>query len=179
MRSLPFPISGFILTLAVFLFTFALFLSGYVLQQQTLRDIRTAIKPPPVTVKEHVYSPKQFEEPRIPVSGEANEVVVNVKRDLGPANAKPTRRKKGTTSQYKPEAKQRVEGDQTVVVEDTLVRPDGSDGPPLDSAPVGNLEGQTDEKPLSKAARRKKIREEILADGDGESFKGYRRRVVS
>ncbi len=33
------------------------------------------------------------------------------------------------------------------------------------------------EKPLSRAERRKKIKEEILASGEGESFKGYRRRM--
>jgi len=33
------------------------------------------------------------------------------------------------------------------------------------------------EKPLSRAERRKKIKEEILAAGEGESFKGYRRRM--
>jgi hypothetical protein len=32
------------------------------------------------------------------------------------------------------------------------------------------------EKPLSRAERRKKIKEEILAAGEGEGFKGYKRR---
>jgi hypothetical protein len=32
------------------------------------------------------------------------------------------------------------------------------------------------EKPLSRAERRKKIKEEIMAAGDGEGFKGYKRR---
>ncbi|CAG8984276.1 hypothetical protein HYALB_00010701 [Hymenoscyphus albidus] len=32
------------------------------------------------------------------------------------------------------------------------------------------------QKPLSKAERRKKIKEEILAAGEGESYQGYRRR---
>lgn len=34
-----------------------------------------------------------------------------------------------------------------------------------------------EEKPLSDAARRRKIKEEILDAGEGEGFKGYRRRV--
>lgn len=34
-----------------------------------------------------------------------------------------------------------------------------------------------EEEKLSRAARRKKIKEQILADGEGESFKGYRRRM--
>lgn len=33
------------------------------------------------------------------------------------------------------------------------------------------------EEKLSAAARRKKLKEQILADGEGESFKGYRRRM--
>ncbi|KAL8810946.1 MAG: hypothetical protein Q9223_001963 [Gallowayella weberi] len=35
----------------VFIFTFLLFLSGYVLQQQTVRSLQAAIKPPPVVVQ--------------------------------------------------------------------------------------------------------------------------------
>ena len=33
------------------------------------------------------------------------------------------------------------------------------------------------EKPVSRAERRRKIKEQILAEGEGEGFKGYRRRV--
>jgi hypothetical protein len=33
-----------------------------------------------------------------------------------------------------------------------------------------------EEKPMSRAERRKKIKEEILASGEGEGFKGYKRR---
>jgi hypothetical protein len=33
------------------------------------------------------------------------------------------------------------------------------------------------EKPLSRAERRRKIKEQILYEGEGESFKGYRRRM--
>jgi hypothetical protein len=45
---------------------------------------------------------------------------------------------------------------------------------------VGNRqksEKQKEEEKLSRAARRKKIKDQILADGEGESFKGYRRRM--
>jgi hypothetical protein len=38
-------------------------------------------------------------------------------------------------------------------------------------------EGAKVEKPLSRAERRRKIKEEILATGEGEGFKGYKRRM--
>ena len=34
-----------------------------------------------------------------------------------------------------------------------------------------------EEKPMSRAERRKKIKEQIMAEGQGETFKGYRRRM--
>jgi hypothetical protein len=36
---------------------------------------------------------------------------------------------------------------------------------------------KVEEKPLSRAERRRKIKEEILATGEGEGFKGYKRRM--
>ena len=33
------------------------------------------------------------------------------------------------------------------------------------------------EKPISRAERRRRIKEQILADGEGEGFKGYKRRM--
>lgn len=38
-------------------------------------------------------------------------------------------------------------------------------------------QAKVEEKPLSRAERRKKIKEEILLAGEGEGFKGYRRRM--
>ena len=36
---------------------------------------------------------------------------------------------------------------------------------------------KAEEKPMSRAERRKKIKEQIMAEGQGETFKGYRRRM--
>jgi hypothetical protein len=36
---------------------------------------------------------------------------------------------------------------------------------------------EEEEKPLSRAERRRRIKEQILAEGEGEGFKGYRRRT--
>jgi Mrp family chromosome partitioning ATPase len=48
-----------------------------------------------------------------------------------------------------------------------------------DEIEVGNGSGdkEKEEKQLSRAERRKLIKDQILADGDGEDFKGYRRRM--
>jgi hypothetical protein len=39
------------------------------------------------------------------------------------------------------------------------------------------VEVKETENPLSRAERRRKIKEQILYEGEGESFKGYRRRM--
>jgi hypothetical protein len=131
-----------------------------------------------------MYLPKQFEEQRAPVlSAEGNnEVVVNVMHgaDLDPFNEKPTRQKTGPNPRYQPEAKPRSELDEKAMAAVEDIRPVQAGGPydlPPASDPVGDLGSQVWEKQLSRAERRKKIKEEILAGGDGDGFKGYRRRM--
>lgn len=46
-----------------------------------------------------------------------------------------------------------------------------------ESQPGEETTGETEEKPLSRAERRKRIKNQILAEGEGEGFKGYRRRM--
>jgi len=41
----------------------------------------------------------------------------------------------------------------------------------------GELVEKPKEKPISRAERRRRIKEQILAEGEGEGFKGYRRRM--
>jgi hypothetical protein len=126
-----------------------------------------------------MYLPKQFEEQRR--EGD-NEVLVNVKHgpDSDPVNEKSTRQNKGPKSRYQPEAIPGSELDEKsmAAVEDIQpVQAGGSYDLRPSSDPVGDLGNQVVEKQLGRAERRKKIKEEILAAGDGDGFKGYRRRM--
>jgi hypothetical protein len=49
---------------------------------------------------------------------------------------------------------------------------------PAGKVPKGDgSKREAEEKPLSRAERRRKIKEEIIAAGEGEGFKGYKRRT--
>lgn len=158
------------------MFTSALFLSGYVVQQKTLRDIRAAIAPqPPPPMEARLYLPEQFKE-HVPFP---DDVTVGLTPD--------------GNSHY-PEDKGPIKDvdSQSLGVESGTQQAEQKPMYIVDSVqPAAELikEAQTDietsveseekkeEKRLSAAARRKKIKEEILAAGEGEGFKGYRRRM--
>ncbi|TEY29340.1 hypothetical protein BOTCAL_0957g00010 [Botryotinia calthae] len=190
-------ISSFI----VFFFTTALFLSGYVLQQQTVRDLREAIKPQfqaklvglevPDNLninadrsgrKGHVevFLPKKFENN---VVQEGN-IRAEIKRDVEEEsdemigkNGK-NRRVRGKESEEWSE----VEVEESAIEE----QKDYGSIEGEDSRPVDNTEGarrgvggeiSVPEKPLSRAERRRRIKEDLVTSGEGETFNGYRRRV--
>ena len=130
-----------------------------------------------------MYLPKQFQKPPITVHSDGeNEVIVNVQQGSSsdPADEKAAIRGRGIKSRYQLEAKQGREEEQKPLVaeEDTQpVQASSSYDPPPDSDLAGDLENQIEVKPLSRAERRKKIKEEVLAAGEGDGFKGYRRRM--
>jgi hypothetical protein len=89
-----------------------------------------------------------------------------------------TRRKKAAAKDRRP-AQEEVDPNQKLmmVVEDIVPTDAGSgETAPSESEPR-KAKSSPEEKPLSRAERRKKIKEEILAVGEGEGFKGYRRRI--
>lgn len=49
--------------------------------------------------------------------------------------------------------------------------------PSLESETMGKAEQSMQEKPISRAERRKRIKEEIMAGSEEAGFKGYRRRM--
>lgn len=64
------------------MFTAALFLSGYVLQQKTVRDIRIAIRPHGASAQDQMYMPSHGENSRIQVQRDlGDEVLVNMKQN--------------------------------------------------------------------------------------------------
>ncbi|CAD6443965.1 06616969-dc82-45e5-bbda-a10a6bc0e2a4 [Sclerotinia trifoliorum] len=187
-------ISSFI----VFFFTTALFLSGYVLQQQTVRDLREAIKPQfqaklvGLEVSNNlnmnadrsgrkgqveVFLPKKFE-----VEEErGDDVKVGIKRDMEAEwdgvigeRKKVEKTRSGKTKDWSG-------------IEERLIEPQKKHGVEEEEDPesindTGSIareerEITVPEKPLSRAERRRKIKEDLLTSGEGETFTGYRRRV--
>ncbi|KAH8660772.1 hypothetical protein BGZ60DRAFT_566471 [Tricladium varicosporioides] len=173
-------ISSFI----VFFFTLALFLSGYVLQQQTVRDLRAAIKPQIVRPQPELqlYLPPQFREHDEELPGDASDLVPDLKRDVVNGDSRGNDGEDdedmvGATRWQKAKRRKEREARQKAL--------NGEGGEESPGNPASGQQGREgveiqpkkEEKPLSRAERRKRIKEQILAEGDGESFKGYRRRA--
>lgn len=187
-------ISSFI----VFFFTTALFLSGYVLQQQTVRDLREAIKPQfqaklvGLEVSNNlninadrsgrkgqveVFLPKQFELEK----EREDDVKVGIKRDMEAECD-------GVIGERKEVKKTRSRKTKDWGgIEERLIEPQKKYGIEQEEDPgsinhagsIGKEEREitVPEKPLSRAERRRKIKEDLLTSGEGETFTGYRRRV--
>ncbi|KAF7852419.1 hypothetical protein EAF04_010994 [Stromatinia cepivora] len=192
-------ISSFI----VFFFTTALFLSGYVLQQQTVRDLREAIKPQfqaklvGLDVSNNlnmnadrsgrkgqveVFLPKKFEVEEV----REDDMKVEIKRDMeaerdgvGGERKKVKKTRSGGTKDWSV-----IEGR---LIEERLIEAQKKHGvgEEEDSGSIDDLDSigreergiTVPEKPLSRAERRRKIKEDLLTSGEGETFTGYRRRV--
>ncbi|KAH6628530.1 hypothetical protein F5144DRAFT_579293 [Chaetomium tenue] len=161
----------------VFLCTTALFLSGYVLQQRTLRDLRAAIKEPP-RPSPKIFLPDRFKQSTteladgtiIALDEDGKPVPVEPNEEEGPqvvqvVEIKPTLPGKGaaepgsgepapTKTKTSVEGKKKGKGSSRVVVE-------------------GGAEEV--QKPMSRAERRRRIKEEIQKSAQGE--RGYYRRL--
>ncbi|KAI1662411.1 hypothetical protein F4813DRAFT_107742 [Daldinia decipiens] len=156
----------------VVLFTAALFLSGYAIQQRTLRDLRAAIKPnriprpsPKVYFPEHRDSPSQLEDMisdsrlrhRRKKHGADEEDFVVVR---------PTVPEEGLE---KSEWEESAASEKDDVAGAFAGTPDAVEEP----TPKKKLE----EKPVSRAERRQKIKEEIRRLSEGQERVYYQRRL--
>ncbi|THV53550.1 hypothetical protein BGAL_0047g00010 [Botrytis galanthina] len=190
-------ISSFI----VFFFTTALFLSGYVLQQQTVRDLREAIKPQfqaklvGLEVPDNlninadrsgrkgqieVFLPKKFETKAVREGNTKAEIKRDVEEESDEMVGRNGRNKKARGGENEEWSEVELEGS---VVE---VRKEYGSVEGEGAGSVDNTEGikkgrggeiAVPEKPLSRAERRRRIKEELVTSGEGETFNGYRRRV--
>jgi len=147
---------------AVIFFTAALFLSGYAIQQRTLRDLRAAIRQP-ARPSPKIFLPDRFSE-RTTELPDGTVVVLHRGEDLDDV----------LDRKAAAEAQPDVRADGDAAPREVLPAP-GARQKPLVSD--GLAPGDKDAKPLSKAARRKKIKEEIrkLAEGDAPVY--YQRRL--
>ncbi|KAE9365306.1 hypothetical protein N431DRAFT_387434 [Stipitochalara longipes BDJ] len=167
----------------VFFFTSALFLSGYVLQQQTVRDLRAAIKPQLVRPKPgpDLYLPPQFRDEDY---WEARGVVDAVKvegQDGSETVVENRNEREGEDNMIGATRWQKAAARKKKLVEEQALK----EGPKaiVDDSERTNVGKEEDailkppEKPISRAERRRRIKEQILAEGEGEGFKGYKRRM--
>ncbi|KAF7899862.1 hypothetical protein EAF00_004198 [Botryotinia globosa] len=184
-------ISSFI----VFFFTTALFLSGYVLQQQTVRDLREAIKPQfqaklvGLEVPDNLninadrsgrkgriegFLPKSFEDEAVREGNRKVEIKRDVEEESDEVIGKNGGNKKARGEENEEWSAVELEGGVEV------------EGEEEGTGSVDNTEGikkgrggeiTVPDKPLSRAERRRRIKEELVTSGEGETFNGYRRRV--
>jgi hypothetical protein len=186
-------------------FTLALFLSGYVLQQATVRDLRAAIKPQmvqPFSELQVNLSPQRQDADldrkaildTIPVEvnnfrEDAKDAQVTKDVETEEHMSSENEGSQGSSEddmigatrwQKAQKKKQKLLAEQQKSQKEAT----GSE-PPLESRDKSHTardtkeprEKKAEEKPLSKAQRRKKIKEEVIAAGQGETFTGYRRRM--
>lgn len=150
----------------VLLFTSALFLSGYAIQQQTVRDLRAAIKPhvQPPQIKPHL--PVKFAKPSPKEHGVQVQVQKSVQDSHG-GTVEAGENSEGTTIQQK---KIRLTDQQPI-----NLLPGNDKAPEIKSQP--DKKAIPLEKPISRAERKRKLKEELTAGSGKEGFKGYRRRM--
>ncbi|RDW62226.1 hypothetical protein BP6252_11659 [Coleophoma cylindrospora] len=179
-------ISSFI----VFLFTTALFLSGYVLQQQTVRDIRKAIKPKPRPTHNLIYLPKQFAEADGADTREkANDAQIVEVKMAGNENVVEEQTKKPAKIRHPSESTQKIlDMAKLLPALEDATAPGGDDAseradflPDNEVRQVEAVQQATtaetgSEKPLSRAERRKRIKEEIMEGSEEGMLGAYKRR---
>ena len=169
------------------------------LQQQTVRDLRAAIKPQLARPTPVMYLPPQFRDEMLGLAPESAKekngdhkkkesgalVEVELVNDGFADGTGDNDNMIGATRRQKAAAKNRqmavadAKSNQKLmaVLEDIPLADADSGEAGQSNSEVEQTQPQQEEKPLSRAERRKKIKEEILLAGEGEGFKGYRRRM--
>lgn len=190
-KSLPTRSHSSILTnsFLVVLCTSALFLSGYVIQQRTLHELRVAIKPrpsrPSPKVSPNFYLPEQFKTPTtklddgtiLVLGGELEaeakqqqqviEVELTAPEQVEEKQVKPVKQKAQVVAQKKKKTEKK-KGKGEMVKEETVKHSWAVDHPdPLVKT----------EKPISRAERRRLIKEEIRRLSQLDKPLYYQRRL--
>lgn len=171
-------------TSLVFLCTAALFLSGYVLQQRTLRDLRAAVKPSP-RPSPKIFLPDRFKQSTtelpdgtvIALDDEAThtgDVTIEVKPTL-PDEAgtwHPNPNGDVDVGTAKPQAKQ-----PPTKTGKGPSKNSSSSNKKGNGSPADDEADSLPQKPLSRAERRRRIKEEIMKLSQGEERGYYQRRL--
>ncbi|KAK4145690.1 uncharacterized protein C8A04DRAFT_10350 [Dichotomopilus funicola] len=165
----------------IFLCTAALFLSGYALQQRTLRDLRQAIKPAP-RPSPKIFLPDRFKQSTTELpdgtviilddgksdsnSKSNDQTVIQVVKSPPAEDKQPT---KTTTSGNGGKAESQAKLVGPLNKQDSVEKQDGNDGKLQDDA--------EEQKPMSRAERRRRIKEEIMKLSQGQERGYYQRRL--
>jgi hypothetical protein len=174
-------------SMVVVLCTAALFLSGYVIQQRTLRDLRQAIKPTP-RPSPKLFLPNRFKQTTTELedgtivilddggggSGTKQELVVEVKPSVAEDAS--------NEQQSNPDDNAHLDRDGSAVTEQPAKTAKGKTkgkgskkGNGKDSA--ADPASESPQKPMSRAERRRRIKEEIMRLSQGEERGYYQRRL--
>ncbi|SPQ19583.1 9f3cd80b-7070-44d6-9179-bd5584f02769 [Thermothielavioides terrestris] len=169
----------------VILCTVALFLSGYALQQRTLRELRAAIKPSPEPSPK-IFLPDRFKESTTELE---DGTVITLGDDSDDEGNGDTGRNDGQVIEVKPTVPDQTPGQKHLSPEPRAVgggysRTSGQSSR-AGKKPAKGRKGkgvsqeydhQQPQKPMSRAERRRRIREEIMKMGQGEDPVGYHQR---
>ncbi|KAK4239336.1 hypothetical protein C8A03DRAFT_14247 [Achaetomium macrosporum] len=154
----------------VFLCTAALFLSGYALQQRTLRDLRAAIQTPKPSPK--IFLPDRFKQSTTELPDGTIVTLDDGDGDRGAkedrvVEIKPTLPDESSNQKY-------VSGEQSTKTAKEKGRSEkkGAKGSAREDGPDRKLP----QKPMSRAERRRRIKEEIMKNSQGEDPRGYYQR---
>ncbi|KAL8338566.1 hypothetical protein RB601_006316 [Gaeumannomyces tritici] len=149
--------------------TTALFLSGYAIQQRTLRDLRAAIKPAP-RPSPHIFYQESSDWRAALAGGEDPEKAVAAAADEQPVVIQIEQ----TQQQQQQQQEEEEEGGDGTDEEKTADTADGQEE--ADAAMLLEADGKA-QKPLSRVERRRRIKEEIRKLSQGESPVYYQRRL--
>lgn len=162
--------------------TTALFFSGYVIQQRTLKDLRKAIRPDP-RPSPQIYLPDRFKQSTTELE---DGTVINTDRQDAPSD-NPKQQKSVFVIEVRPTIPEEV-AQKPLMVDASKEKPDTREGTKemVDSVPRSkkkgskkqNHKGEVEEEgPPSRAERRRRIKAEIKELSQGESPMYYQRRL--
>ncbi|KAK5656197.1 hypothetical protein OQA88_4958 [Cercophora sp. LCS_1] len=157
----------------VLFFTAALFLSGYAIQQRTLRDLRRAIKPSP-RPSPKIFLPDRFKKSTTELP-DGSVVAVDDPRDAGSSRTQQVIEVKPSM----PKIPQHSEshGSEQQAVMGPLTKKDAKAADKKSKKDKKSKDESKPEKPISRAERRRRIKEEIQKLAQGEQRGYYQRRL--
>ncbi|KAK6189297.1 R8 protein [Pestalotiopsis sp. IQ-011] len=165
--------------------TTALFLSGYVIQQRTLRDLRKAIRPDP-RPSPKIYLPDRFKQSTTELE---DGTVVNIEVHDAPSGNAAQQKKGDFVVEVRPsvpedasqrpllEVKGRSEAEDSLSEKDSASEDDTSEDDTKKQDTEKPAENKDEEEPMSRAERRRRIKEEIRELSQGETPMYYQRRL--
>lgn len=166
----------------VILFTALLFFSGYVIQQRTLRDLRIAIKPSP-RPSPKIFLPDRFQRSTTELE---DGTIVAVEDDYDrrtrnrrPAvvEVRPTVSEEGDDNASADEEDEGRRQQQQDVLDAKDEAPTRTEAQRQPETPQDGGVAQKPQKPMSRAERRRRIKEEIQKLAQGEERGYYQRRL--